>query len=399
MSAQTPLMMTTELVDEDSRRHGFVYLVSPAGGRFSSAALVAALRAELGEDLRLDTAKESRAAIARNQTLPRCMLIDARNNDAAEWAHWARTDARLCDVPIILLVPEPTESAFLIARKCGADDVVGLGDTDGLVRRVRNLAAFVAGTRPAVEQGVALVVHHDDALRRQAGWILRRSGYELAFANTYGDALARGREKRAAVVIVEQGLLPDGNVALAVSQLRADLARSDLPVVILSSDAILTQPSLPRAATASNGEDWDYLLFQISQVTRPLVAEMRASRRVFWATKVAFRALSSFEPSFGLTYDVSPGGIFVRTTDTPELNSTVNLELRMSPEDDRVVTLRARVVWVHLPRTHMANRCPAGFGVEILDAETPSVDLSLYRAGCNALADRAPAPASLRGSR
>jgi CheY-like chemotaxis protein len=326
------------------------------------------------------------------------VLIDARSNEAAEWAHWARNDARLFDVPIVLLVPKPSENAFLIARKCGADDVVGLDDTAGVVRRVRNLAAFVPGMRPALEQGVALVAHFDDARRRHAGWILRRGGYELAFANTYADAVERGKEKKPAVAVIAQGLLPASNMVAAVRQLRADLGRPDLPVVLLSSGAVLPQPSLPRVATASDGEDWDYLLFQISQVTRPLVAEMRTSRRVFWATMVAFRPLSSFEPSFGLTYDISRGGLFVRTTDTPELNTTVSLELRVSPDNDRVVTLRARVVWVHLPKTHMASRSPAGFGVELIDAETPSIDLSLYRAGCNLLADRDPAPASVRGS-
>jgi DNA-binding response OmpR family regulator len=350
------------------------------------------LEREVGARTVAESFASARVSLARLETRPQCLLVDARMEEAPDFVTWARDQASLSDTPVILLVSKPTEEAFLTGRKCGADDVVGVDDTVGLARRMRKLAAFVPGARPPLTLGVALVAHSDDARRRHAGWVLRRAGYEVVFATTHRDAIELGFKRRPAVAVVSSDLLAEGDLTAAVSALRSETRLPTLPVVALVSSTArdATTPFLARVATASDGHDWDRLLFQISNVTRPAVAELRATQRVFWATMVAFRTLPEIEPSLGLTYDVSLGGIFVRTTDAPPGGSVVNLDLRFPEVTSQVLSLRARVVWVHQLRPGAAGKTPAGFGTEIIADDCPRADIGFFRSACAWLAGKNP---------
>jgi hypothetical protein len=135
------------------------------------------------------------------------------------------------------------------------------------------------------------------------------------------------------------------------------------------------------------------LLFQISNVTRPVFTEMRATPRAFLATIVAFRPLDQFESSLGLTYDVSEGGVFIRTTDAPERGTIVNLDICLSSIASQVLSLRARVVWVHQLRPGVPVKTPAGFGTEIVPDDCPRADIGIYRSACAVLTGKnAPPP-------
>jgi len=363
-----------------------ICVVSKASAQ--GTALVAdVVRQQAGAAALVETFATVRTALANPATRPRCLLVDARWLEAMDFVRWVRDDVRLCDTPVILLAAKPTEEVFLAARRCGADDAVGIDDAAGIARRTKTLAAFVPGVRPAPVLGVALVVHSNDERRRHAGWILRRAGYEIVFAKTCRDAVTMGRERLPAVVVVSADLLEQGDLTAALCRLRTDIGHEGLPMVVVAADGARhrMQIFLSRVALASDGQDWDHLLFQISEVTRPAVADLRASRRVFWATIIGFRRLTELEPSLGLTYDVSQGGLFVRTTDAPASGDLVNLDLRLAAISPQVLTLRARVVWVQQLRPGVATRTPAGFGAEIVPDDCPRADLGLYRSACAAL--------------
>jgi PilZ domain len=367
-----------------------IFLVGETRVR-GAAGLLDLLGREIGARAISESFAGAKASLSRLETRPPCLLVDARAQQAAGFVTWARDSARLCDTPVILLVSKPTEEAFQIARRCGADDVVGVSDTPGLARRVNNLAGFAPGAHPPLTVGVALVAHSDNARRRHAGWILRRAGYEVVFAITPQDVVVLGFQKRPAVAVVSSDLLTDGDLTVAVSALRSDTRLPTLPVVVLVPETArnLTAPFLARVALASDGQDWDHLLFQISNVTRPAVAELRATQRLFWAAMVAFRRITELEASLGLTYDVSVGGIFIRTTDAPPVGSVVNLDLRFSEIASHVLSLRARVVWVHQLR--LAGKTPAGFGTEIIADDWSRADIGLYRSACSVLPGKTPA--------
>jgi CheY-like chemotaxis protein len=379
----TTTQTTVPVSPREPERHYPIYLVSETRSRGATGLPDALLRA-CGAKTIADNFANTKASLSRLDTPPRCLIVDARAQQAEGFVTWARDSVRLCDTPVILLVNKPTEEAFLVARQCGADDVVGIDDAAGLARRVNNLAAFVPGARPPSTLGVALVAHPDDARRRHAGWILRRAGYEVVFATTQQDTVVLGFKKRPAIAVVSADLIDRGDLTAAVSSLRSDARLPTLPVVVLVGEDGPTPnaPFLARVGLASDAKDWDHLLFQISNVTRPSVAELRASPRVFWATMVAFRSTGDFEASLGLTYDISLGGIFVRTTDAPPVGSTVNLDVRFSEVASQVLSLRARVVWANQMRAGAAGKTPAGFGTEIIADDCPRSDLALFRSAC-----------------
>ncbi len=68
----------------------------------------------------------------------------------------------------------------------------------------------------------------------------------------------------------------------------------------------------------------------------------------------------------GITSDVSPGGLFVRTTRPPSVGSIITAGLR--PRNRPPIVLRGKVVRVRAAQTVLPNSLPAGFAIRVLEA-------------------------------
>lgn len=97
----------------------------------------------------------------------------------------------------------------------------------------------------------------------------------------------------------------------------------------------------------------------------------RSTERLLYSTMVRFREVGGEFDHVGCTYNVSAGGLYVRTLATPQ-GDTVWLEV-VPPGSMERVRLEARVAW-RTPVTRNADcPTPVGFGVEIIDATKSSM--------------------------
>lgn len=89
-----------------------------------------------------------------------------------------------------------------------------------------------------------------------------------------------------------------------------------------------------------------------------------------------------------MTYNVSPGGLFVRTYDSVERGAHVDVKFR-PPASPSTVELTGRVAWVAAPSSQGRVMSPPGFGVEILREHCLESECQRYQVALSIAADEA----------
>lgn len=320
---------------------------------------------------------------------PRCIFVDGRMSDLDRFVAWLRGEGHLFPVPVVVRTPALADHAFVEAHGLGADDALVRGDLEGVQRRVANLSSFDPRARPPVTAGRAVVAHRDEGRRRVLGRILRQAGFDVVFALDADDVeerLSRSRGGPAALLVLQEALPPD--TLGTIRRARQVPGCAELPVIVLASENLAddTRKALreqPSAAMGLDGAPPDNLLFLANELLNPDVEDARASTRVLYETLCGFRVGGTLRPSYGLTYNISREGMYVRTLDPPPANASIWLEL-CPPDRTHVVHLRGHVVWssgLQAP----GGGAPPGFGLRISAEDSPEVDFQGYISGYEAL--------------
>ncbi len=317
---------------------------------------------------------------------PRSVLVDA--HAGIRDIHEAlRSRAECFGVPVIALTDSTSEQAWLELHGLGADDVVATHDLGGITRRVSALSSFDPEARTALFQGTCLVAHQDAYRRTLLGRVLRQGGFDVAFASNTAEALEIA-ERAPPKVVVAASRLPPGGGAQALHDLGRQWLGSMPAVLLTETDS---EPIEGTRRFSQIGEDAppDDLLFVVNELLRPReLVETRASRRLLQAARCGFRVAGEFESSFGLTYNISREGLYVRTFDSPPNGSKVWLELR--PESSAPMChLRGQVVWTRKLSTGARGASPPGFGVRLDLDQCPPEDRVAYLTAYDQLCARA----------
>jgi len=125
------------------------------------------------------------------------------------------------------------------------------------------------------------------------------------------------------------------------------------------------------------------LLFFADERTKAAFTDRRASVRKLHSAVCSFREAGSVEPSFGVTYNVSSEGLYIRTLDPPAAGTTIWVELH-APSTTVPVHLRAAAVWQKLPGGGKGV-VPPGFGLRLDYRTCPPDDLGEFLKGYAAL--------------
>jgi len=290
-------------------------------------------------------------------------------------------------VPLIVRVPAVSEHLFTQAYAMGADDVIAQDDYGALTRRAASLADFDPRERPLLEQGKALIVHQEVEHRAIWGRLLRLAGFDLDFASD------------------ERELPPpcSAGYAIAVTQLRTldslqhtvDCVRRNNPITpcILIADvddgerlAALREEAaqLIQVAVVHHTSPAEHLLFISNEMLAGPATNWRSSRRVLYDALCSYRASGELLPGFGVTYNISREGLYLRTLDPPKTGTEVWLEIRPYAYT-RAVHLRGRVVWSRTLERKLARSTPIGCGIRLNEEETPYRDLEIYRSAYDQL--------------
>jgi DNA-binding response OmpR family regulator len=360
-----------------------VVFVGPVDGAQRDAEEAAAREAGASPSFCWDVEEASTLLADAKHEVPRCVFLHARLPDCEEFVAWMRGEARLFPVPIVVQADAPDEAAFLEAHAMGADDAFVRGDGRRIQRRLANLAGFDPAARPPLTQGGAVVAHADESRRRILGRILRQAGFDVSFALDTDD-LVRGLEARGgeppSLVVAHADQAPD-EAAKLVGRLRAVAGCAEVAIVMVSSQEKAPEiqaalSAIDSTALAFDSAPPDNLLFLANELLRPDVKNVRASARLLHGALCGFRAAGSLEPTYGLSYNISREGLYIRSLDPPAPGASVWFELR-PPGRTAAVHLRGKVVWCRGLR-NPGGAAPPGFGLRISEQDSPPSDLADY---------------------
>jgi Tfp pilus assembly protein PilZ len=196
----------------------------------------------------------------------------------------------------------------------------------------------------------------------------------------YGEQLGEGVK----LVIADAEIGDDGGVELA----RRIRETNEVPIVIASAPKKMAvyraaAAGIPKVAITDGFAPPENLLFVANELGRSGATDGRASARLLYGTVVAFRTAGRDQDAFGCTYNISAGGLYVRTLAPLDKGQDVWLEL-IPPRSDRRVRLEGKVVWRRRFGPIESATVPPGFGVQITDATQG--DMTRYEDGYTAFA-------------
>jgi DNA-binding response OmpR family regulator len=337
-----------------------------AVGRFggaTAAGLEAASRAAGLELNRVDTIAE--ALVWSEQNEPHSLLLDGANGSLERSCLEVRAQVRHALVPILSLAPTVNELAFAEIFSCGGDDVVGIRAQTALTARLRRLPMSPWERPPQSAAKIALISASDRSRRIVLARVLGNAGYSIRFAVDPEETSRFASESSPRLVVIDTEL--EGIQELVT---RAAPQNPNTLWIVSTAPRHMRQchvwlRELPNATVTDSFAPPENVVFLANELGRGKGNDQRASRRVLYGTMVAFRCAGRDEDDFGLSYNVSAGGLYVRSL-APPVEDRVWLELR-PPRTERLVRLEGRVCWRRAYGPSAMATVPPGFGIEIVD--------------------------------
>ncbi len=350
-----------------------------AFGKFSSPELAKLQHAAKEAASRLEVVEDMTATTDLSQVSG--LLLDVRSGGVEQIALRARASVDGASLPAIALTDEVGDLAFGEAYGWGADDLVPLRDTWALTVRLRNLRNQAKPTEVRA-RGLAVLAESDRNRRIVVARILRNAGYSVSFASEVKELLR---------------YTESGDVTLIVAD--ASLSQ-ELPELIETSRSGKSQPAwvvscapkeqrqyhellqeLGRVSLADSFAPPDNVLYVANELARGgSLGDKRQSARLLYNTMVAYRPAGREQDDFGFSYNISEGGLYVRTV-APPTEEVAWLEL-VPPRSELRVRLVCRVRWRVSFASGTVATVPPGFGAEIIDGA--SMDLAAWREGYQA---------------
>jgi Tfp pilus assembly protein PilZ len=130
--------------------------------------------------------------------------------------------------------------------------------------------------------------------------------------------------------------------------------------------------SVPGARAIDGFAPPENILFLANKVRSGCTHNQRATPRLLFGTSVWYRTAGGSEDDVGFTYNLSEGGLYVRTL-APVEGKTVWLELQ-PPRSNRRVRLVGEVVWQRPLRLDQHATTPPGFAIKLTDGAQSDMD-------------------------
>jgi DNA-binding response OmpR family regulator/Tfp pilus assembly protein PilZ len=324
------------------------------------------------------TAADAARWLASNH--PAAIALDVRAGAGGDVLTGLRYDPGLANVPILALADRVSDLHFEEVFGWGGDDVTVATDDEALARRLRTLA--LAGEIPTSKpHGTAVVADADRRWRVLTARALRNAGWSVSFAADAGAAIEESRRDGVELVVSTAALGPTNGAETLVAEARA--AGVKVPWVVAAPPKEMPRlrgatRTVSAVAVYDSFGPTENVLFVANELLRKGGSNARKSARLLYGTAVEFRAAGSSEHEVGYSYNLSAGGLYVRTLAPLARGAEVWLELA-PPRSDRRVRLEAKVVWTRGFGPNDSATIPPGFGVQITGGSVG--DLERYARG------------------
>lgn len=311
---------------------------------------------------------------------PCAILLGGSGEGPLALAIGTRAQKRHRQLPILALANDPSDLEFTGAFSWGADDVVAPNRLWSLTTRLRALSR-VRQFSNLPPRGTAVVAEIDQARRVAMARVLANAGFQVRFAVTAIDLRLFSLEEGVTLVVLCTELCPDPEklidtttkagahqhfVISAEPKRFGELNRR----MGMRHDSRVTDASAPP----------ENVIFMANELAAGPVLDKRTSARHLYGTTVRFRSEGLDEDEHGFSYNVSTGGIYVRTL-APPSEDAVWLELT-PPRTARRVRLVGQVAWRRPFGPNGHATVPPGFGARIIDGSKN--DLARWQESCEA---------------
>ena len=302
---------------------------------------------------------------------PKVVVFDAGVVQAEKLCRKVRSKKNLASVPIIAIAEEPTDALVERLYAQGADDVIPSALGASLVARLKALPDRETLTQAT--HGIAVVADKDHGRCDVIGRVLMNAGYDVKFA--LDDVALRyyTQQNKPCLVVVSAEL---GDTRKFVEE--AQKKGLDAAWVVMASRRDLVKHAellegIDRLTVVASSTPPENVLFTSNELLRQGGPPSREHERVLYGTIVSYKPAGGDQHDVGFTYNISSGGLYVRTLSPPE-DSLVWLELR-PPRGKRRVCFEAKVVWRRPYDPASGAAVPPGFGVILTDGLGSSVEL------------------------
>lgn len=342
-----------------------------------TALSVAATEAAFEADF-VGSIQQAKGWIAEHE--PRALIVEASSAQAEGLCVETRAQKRLAQVPIVSVSRELDDLSFAEVFSWGGDDAIEIADPRSLVTRLRSMPADLPAL-PDGTRGTALVADADRARRIVLGRVLRNAGYDIEFAASPDEVIRLSTEHWPSLVVASSELseAPGDLLERARREGCAATWIVSCPPRRISAHRRAVE-GMGNATVTDGYAPPENVVFLANELSRGGAGDKRASRRLLFGTTVAFRGAGRDRDDHGYSYNISEGGLYVRTLAPPE-DDVVWLELT-PPRSERRVRLEGQVVWRRPFGPSGQATVPPGFGVKITDGAR--VELDAWRDGYRA---------------
>lgn len=343
----------------------YVLVVGEANNHALRTVEVAATMA--GADVRHHFSVEAAVEqVARKRPMALAMALD--ETSVLEKAMNLRSRITVPGLALVGMVHEPTNLLFEEAYGAGVDDIC-MVDGRALGRRFRQISE--APTQEAMDARrrgqdgrVAVVANADTTTRMLIGRVFLDAGYEVRFARDADHV--RAHLDGAKVLIVTSEIETSEEMVLS-AQLRRD--GFDGPVIVHTPPKQIgpmrsALHGIPNVVVNDAFSPPANLLFVANELCNRPAVEARESERLLFGCTVEFRTAGRSNRDVGFMYNMSAGGVYVRTLAPPPRLEEVWLEFQ-PPRSDRLVHLEGTAVWTRGFGNNGFATVPSGFGVQL----------------------------------
>lgn len=329
------------------------------------------------EPLELGSGAECLAELEKRQPLLILMDLNMSPMRGDECCQRIKENPAWRHIPVIIITGAENPHEVMYCWRAAAGDFLPKPISPSqLAAKVRAIQDADKRPPPGVERFAGkkiLLVEDNRFYRNLVGGTLEQAGLQVLYARDGEEGLALAQEQAhsldAILVDLVMPKLPGLELARA---LRRDSTLASKPVLLMSAiDEI--RPGEEKEVERLTGSKVldkrvlpiDVILGRLFATLQPALVELRASQRVPFFSVVEF-STDGGEWFSGFSYDVSAGGIFVRTLTPAPVNSPIQVRLTF-PGHAHPSCSSGRVAWSNPFRRYYAYSAPVGMGIHLTE--------------------------------
>ncbi len=340
-----------------------------------------------------ESAEQCLQALTERQ--PKLILMDLGMGPMRgdECCQKIKEDKRLSRIPIIMLTGADAAHEVMHSWRAGADDFlpkpIRLSQLASKIQALRTAApAFEDSHSRSPSRQRLIYVENRPFYRARVGGALEHAGFQILYCNDASEALRSLTTRRDDIDLLICDLGSLGSQALEEARRLRERVPRQKPMLLTSA---ADQPrDVQRAVQQLTGHELlnkrvlplEAILAKINLLLRREAVDVRPHERVPFFSVVAFRTSPAEDWLSGFAYDISTGGIFIRTITALPALSSVEMKVRFfAAKDD--VSCQGVVAWANAFDSRSAFSYPLGMGIRFtqLDSESEAMVTKLVQSG------------------